>query len=390
MSVDPQGPKVGADEWVARQAHRREYLPSWLGDAQRRAERIGWWPQAGDRRAGRPGPAAARPGRFPAAGRHRRAGDRAAGGGAEHRGGLGRAARPRLRRVLRLRRVRVRAALLVPARRQRHPPALLAVAADRDDRRGAPRAGRRAAVPAAARRLPGHRDAVPRRGVRRVHQQRGAVQAGRAERDHRDRPDPGLRRPADYQQQLLLPAGDRAGGHDGGAAAARVLAHRPGLARGPRGPAGGGGDDDPGQPGEAVGVRLRRHGRGAGRDHLRRPAGERVPHRLRHPDPDPDLRRAHPRRHGQHRGRGDRRAGGDGHLRRSAAQPGRGQLPVLRTWPADPAGQAAPLAQAGRGPRQRPSRSASRRTRSPRPSRPARSRPGRSRAAGSATGCATG
>src|SRR5690348_4697147 len=45
MSVDPPGPKVGADEWVARQAHRREYLPSWLGDAQRRAERIGWWPR---------------------------------------------------------------------------------------------------------------------------------------------------------------------------------------------------------------------------------------------------------------------------------------------------------------------------------------------------------
>ena len=45
MSVDPQGPKVGADEWVARQAHRREYLPSWLGDAQRAGERIGWWPR---------------------------------------------------------------------------------------------------------------------------------------------------------------------------------------------------------------------------------------------------------------------------------------------------------------------------------------------------------
>jgi len=30
---------------VARQAHRREYLPSWLGDAQRAAERIGWWPR---------------------------------------------------------------------------------------------------------------------------------------------------------------------------------------------------------------------------------------------------------------------------------------------------------------------------------------------------------
>ena len=39
----PAGPQVGADEWVARQAHRREYLPSWLGGAQRAAERIGWW-----------------------------------------------------------------------------------------------------------------------------------------------------------------------------------------------------------------------------------------------------------------------------------------------------------------------------------------------------------
>jgi ABC-type branched-subunit amino acid transport system permease subunit len=45
MTVDPQGPQVGADEWVARQAHRREYLPSWLGRAQRAAERIGWWPR---------------------------------------------------------------------------------------------------------------------------------------------------------------------------------------------------------------------------------------------------------------------------------------------------------------------------------------------------------
>ncbi len=45
MSVDSQGPQVGADEWVARQAHRREYLPSWLGQAQRAGERIGWWPR---------------------------------------------------------------------------------------------------------------------------------------------------------------------------------------------------------------------------------------------------------------------------------------------------------------------------------------------------------
>jgi branched-chain amino acid transport system permease protein len=49
MSLDspppPAGPQVGADEWVAREAHRREYLPSWLGRAQRQAERIGWWPR---------------------------------------------------------------------------------------------------------------------------------------------------------------------------------------------------------------------------------------------------------------------------------------------------------------------------------------------------------
>jgi ABC-type branched-subunit amino acid transport system permease subunit len=41
------GPRVGADEWVARQEHRREYLPSWLGTAQRAGERIGWWPRLG-------------------------------------------------------------------------------------------------------------------------------------------------------------------------------------------------------------------------------------------------------------------------------------------------------------------------------------------------------
>ena len=49
MSLDAPppaaGPQVGADEWVARQAHRREYLPSFLGQAQRRFERIGFWPK---------------------------------------------------------------------------------------------------------------------------------------------------------------------------------------------------------------------------------------------------------------------------------------------------------------------------------------------------------
>jgi branched-chain amino acid transport system permease protein len=45
VSVDSQGPQVGADEWVARQTHRREYLPSWLGRGQRAFERVGWWPR---------------------------------------------------------------------------------------------------------------------------------------------------------------------------------------------------------------------------------------------------------------------------------------------------------------------------------------------------------
>jgi len=49
MSVDSPppaaGPQVGADEWVARERDRREYLPGWLGAAQRAGERIGWWPR---------------------------------------------------------------------------------------------------------------------------------------------------------------------------------------------------------------------------------------------------------------------------------------------------------------------------------------------------------
>ncbi len=44
-AAQPSGPQVGADEWVARRAQRREYLPSWLGSAQRSVERVGWWPR---------------------------------------------------------------------------------------------------------------------------------------------------------------------------------------------------------------------------------------------------------------------------------------------------------------------------------------------------------
>ncbi len=47
MSVEPQDPSIGVDEWVARTAQRREYAPGWRGDLQRRWERIGWWPRLG-------------------------------------------------------------------------------------------------------------------------------------------------------------------------------------------------------------------------------------------------------------------------------------------------------------------------------------------------------
>jgi ABC-type branched-subunit amino acid transport system permease subunit len=47
--VTPEAPvsqaAVGVDEWVARSGGRREYVPGWRGDAQRWAERVGWWPR---------------------------------------------------------------------------------------------------------------------------------------------------------------------------------------------------------------------------------------------------------------------------------------------------------------------------------------------------------
>jgi ABC-type branched-subunit amino acid transport system permease subunit len=40
-----QDPSIGADEWVARRAGRREYAPGWRGGAQRVFEEAGWWPK---------------------------------------------------------------------------------------------------------------------------------------------------------------------------------------------------------------------------------------------------------------------------------------------------------------------------------------------------------
>jgi branched-chain amino acid transport system permease protein len=43
----PTDPSIGVDEWVARQAGRREYGSGFIGDIQRLSERIGWWPKLG-------------------------------------------------------------------------------------------------------------------------------------------------------------------------------------------------------------------------------------------------------------------------------------------------------------------------------------------------------
>jgi branched-chain amino acid transport system permease protein len=40
-----QDPSIGADEWVARQAGRREYAPGVRGDIERLFESVGWWPK---------------------------------------------------------------------------------------------------------------------------------------------------------------------------------------------------------------------------------------------------------------------------------------------------------------------------------------------------------
>jgi branched-chain amino acid transport system permease protein len=46
LAVEPkESPSVGVDEWVARSGERKEYLPGWRGDVQRRVERVGWWPR---------------------------------------------------------------------------------------------------------------------------------------------------------------------------------------------------------------------------------------------------------------------------------------------------------------------------------------------------------
>lgn len=46
MAVEPkESPSIGVDEWVAREAARREFPPGFRGDVQRQLTRVGWWPR---------------------------------------------------------------------------------------------------------------------------------------------------------------------------------------------------------------------------------------------------------------------------------------------------------------------------------------------------------
>ena len=229
-----QGPGVGVDEWVARSAGRREYAPGRVGQAQRLFERVPWWVDSAGGRARRSVRPIADHERLPAADRDQRPAAGDPGRRAEHLGGLGGPARPRLRRVLRLRRLRLRAGVVKPAQSaDRHPLVHVHLGSDRDDRRGGSSAlavgwpSRRL-----DRRLPGDRHAVLRRGVRRVHQQRRPQQARRPQRDRQHRPVQGLRNHDPHQQGVLLrPA--RAAGADGRCPAlVRHLSHRTRMARG--------------------------------------------------------------------------------------------------------------------------------------------------------------
>ena len=172
-------PAVGRDEWVARHGERRD-------PARRRARHhraaAGGRPLVGVadalRRHHLPAPDRLRERVHPPR-RLRHGRLHAARARAQHRRRLGRPARPRLHRVLRDRRLHVRAAQLRPVR---HPPPDPRRDPDRGDRRWPRRMARRAAVAAAHRGLPRDRDAVLLPAVPHGDEQRGR----RLRREHHE------------------------------------------------------------------------------------------------------------------------------------------------------------------------------------------------------------
>ena len=251
----PEGPKIGADEWVARSEERTGARGGRFAPLYARAERLPWWVLL----VAAVGVSALAPLRLelglrdPRRGQHRPL--RAAGARAERRRRLGRPARPRLRRLLRLRRLPLRAALVVAVRPALPGPAL---GLDRDRLLGAARAAAGAALASAGRRLPRDRDALLRADLRRAGDERGPDHVPverrpdrhlrRPERDHGHRSDqhPRLRVRLDPQLPLALARRLRRRGR--GAAVHQPLPHRAGVACAPRGLARRRDDEHAGEP----------------------------------------------------------------------------------------------------------------------------------------------
>ena len=189
-----QDPSIGVDEWVARSGGRREYRPGRIGDVQRLSERVGWWPKLAlaavfgaivplltvndfQLQVGINGLLLRAAGR--SASTCRSAGPACSTSATSRSSAFGAYGFA----LLLLAPARCRWACASSSTRSRRP--------DRDGRGGGRSGSRRAAVAAIDRRLPGDRDAVLRRGVRRVHQQRRPDQARRPQRNlGLDRPLP--------------------------------------------------------------------------------------------------------------------------------------------------------------------------------------------------------
>ena len=197
----------------------------------------------------------------------------AARAGPQHRGRLGRAARPGLRRVLRHRRVRLRDAELAPVR---HPPADRGHGSLDGGDRSHRRLPRRTSVAPPDRRLPRDRDPVlsadnPDRARERRPDRRPRPH-GRRQRDHQRRPLPHLRPrprgPARRRVRGHLPVHrDRLlRGRVRRAALPQPLPHRSRLALAARGLAGRRGDGHAREPAQAHGVQLRRSHRSVSRE----------------------------------------------------------------------------------------------------------------------------
>src|SRR5579884_1982160 len=275
---------------------------------------------------------------------------RPACGRAQRRSRLGGAPRPRVRGLLRLRRLPVRRAFWssaadgAPAARRLADVGGGPRRRGRDDRARLPSG---AADPAPARRLPRDRHALLPRDLQQLHEQRRPLGLARPRRDprrhrrhHRADRHASLARRRPRPRELLagLPLGGARRLH-GDRARARTrepLPHRPRLARAPGGSSRRGGDGDAGQVADAARGRRRRRSRRLRRRGQRRllPAG--LADELHLSAPDHGLRDGHPRR-GREPRRGRVRRGRRQRAPRGAAVPGPRALGLLR----GPAGGAA-------------------------------------------------